>query len=104
MDFRLSWREAAALNRGRDRFAQFEGSRQYFTKADGSDFTEGELFIQADLARTLQRIADRRSGTGFLPAKRPTSWCGKCRRMGGIFTHEDLANYRSVWREPLQVQ
>jgi len=101
--FRLSWREAAALNRGRDRFAQFEGSRQYFTKADGSDFTEGELFIQADLARTLQRIADE-GRDGFYAGETADLMVREMQENGGIFTHEDLANYRSVWREPLQVQ
>ena len=101
--FILSWREASALNRSRDRFSTFEGSRMYFTKPDGEDFTEGERFIQTDLAHTLQRIA-REGRDGFYAGETADLIVREMQENGGIITHEDLQNYRSVWREPIQVQ
>lgn len=100
--FPLSWREASALNRSRNRFSQFDGSRMYFTKADGEDFYEGELFVQTDLAHTLQRIADN-GRDGFYAGETADLIVQEMQQNGGIITHEDLQQYRSVWREPIEV-
>ena len=100
--FRLSWREAGTLTRNRNRFSEFEGTKMYFTKADGEDFVEGELFVQTDLANTLQRIADN-GRDGFYAGETADLLVAEMESGGGIITHEDLANYRSVWREPIEV-
>ena len=100
--FRLSWREARALNSNKNRFSQFEGSAQYFIRADGEPWQEGDLFVQSELAATLQRISDR-GRDGFYAGETADLFVAEMQRNGGIITHEDLAAYRSVWREPLQV-
>jgi gamma-glutamyltranspeptidase / glutathione hydrolase len=100
--FPLSWREARSLNNSRGRFSQFEGSTMYFVRADNEPWREGDLFVQSDLAATLQRIADR-GRDGFYAGETADLFVAEMQRNGGIITHEDLANYRSVWREPLQV-
>jgi gamma-glutamyltranspeptidase / glutathione hydrolase len=100
--FHLSWREAQSLNNSRARFAQFEGSSRYFIRADGERFREGDLFVQSDLAATLQRIAEH-GREGFYGGETADLFVAEMQRNGGIITHEDLAAYRSVWREPLQV-
>lgn len=99
--FPLSWREASALNRNRDRFSTFESSTRYFTKPEGESFEEGELFVQTDLANTLIRIAQN-GRDGFYAGETADYIVAEMKRGNGIITHEDLQNYRSVWREPVR--
>lgn len=98
----LSWREAQGLNRNRDRFATFESSSRYFVHPQGLSYREGDLFVQLDLAHTLQRIADR-GRDGFYAGETADLLVAEMSANGGIITHEDLRNYRSVWRDALQV-
>lgn len=100
--FPLSWREAQALNRNRARFSNFESSTAYFTKPEGELFREGELFIQHDLANTLERIA-RHGRDGFYAGHTADLIVAEMKANGGIITHEDLERYESVWRPPLVV-
>lgn len=100
--FHLSWREATALNRNRSRFAHFASSEKYFTKPVGEEFKEGELFKQVDLAKALERIA-KYGRDGFYAGETADLIVAEMQNNGGIFTHEDLQNYRSVWRTPLVV-
>ena len=62
----------------------------------------GEAFLQPDLAKTLERIADkgRTSSTKAIP---PTCWWHRCSRTKGLITHQDLADYKVRWREPMRV-
>ncbi len=100
--FPLSWREATALNRNRARFESFASSKQYFVKPDGSDWKEGELFVQEDLAKTLERIA-RHGRSGFYDGETADLIVKEMQNNGGIISREDLAGYRSIWRTPLEV-
>lgn len=100
--FHLSWREANSLNRNRSRFSQFESSTKYFTKPEGEQFVEGELFKQEDLAKTLDRIAQN-GRDGFYDGETADLIVAEMQNNGGLFTHEDLKNYKSAWREPLKV-
>ncbi|NNC78395.1 MAG: gamma-glutamyltransferase [Woeseiaceae bacterium] len=61
----------------------------------------GELFRQAELAATLQRIADN-GVDGFYAGKTADLIVADMARGGGLITHEDLQRYRAVWREPLR--
>jgi gamma-glutamyltranspeptidase/glutathione hydrolase len=62
---------------------------------------EGGTFRQPDLARTLERIRDR-GADGFYGGDTADLLVAEMRRGGGIVTHEDLAAYTSVWREPVR--
>lgn len=61
----------------------------------------GSLLVQPNLARTLERIAER-GPAGFYAGETAghivAEMDGK-----GLITLEDLAGYRSVWREPLEM-
>lgn len=57
-------------------------------------------FRQAELARTLQRIADR-GAAGFYAGRTAELIAAEMRRGGGLITPEDLAAYRPQWRDPL---
>jgi gamma-glutamyltranspeptidase / glutathione hydrolase len=55
--FALPEPEARRIASSADRLSEFASSKSYFLKSDGSAYAPDELFVQADLARTLQAIA-----------------------------------------------
>ncbi|NUQ62315.1 MAG: gamma-glutamyltransferase [Pirellulales bacterium] len=82
-------------------FARFDGSRAVFLKADGSTYRPGELFQQADLARTYRSVAE--GGLDWFYrgpfARALGDWMAD---HGGLMTAGDLAGYRPQFRDPLQ--
>ncbi len=98
--FELGWQEANSLNRNRSRFEKYGGSARSFTKGDGGEWLEGDTLIQIDLAETLIRIAND-GRNGFYEGETARLFVEEMQRGGGIITHQDLRNYRSVWRDPL---
>jgi gamma-glutamyltranspeptidase/glutathione hydrolase len=67
----------------------------------GSPPAVGDTFRQPDLARTLERIRDE-GPDGFYRGDTADLLVAEMRRGGGILTHDDLASYRALWREPLR--
>ena len=61
----------------------------------------GARLVQADLARTLQRIADA-GRDGFYKGPVAEAIAREMREGGGIMTTPDLASYQPIWREPLK--
>ncbi|MDR1915675.1 MAG: gamma-glutamyltransferase [Synergistaceae bacterium] len=99
--FKLTAGGASSLNGSARYFNEFDGSKKYFTKADGTPFETGELFVQSDLADTLQRIVD--NGTdGFYKGRTAELIVEDMPKYNGIMTLQDLADYRAVWRDPAQ--
>ncbi|MDP6374894.1 MAG: gamma-glutamyltransferase [Pseudomonadales bacterium] len=91
---------ALAFERRKDQFARYPASAEVFTN-EGEPYTAGELFVQHDLARTLERIR-RRGRDGFYKGKTADLLVAEMERGGGLITHQDLEDYMSVWREPLR--
>ena len=91
----------ASLNGSKRRLALFETSAQQFLP-DGDAPAVGATFVQADLARTLQAIAD--SGPRiFYEGWIADSIVGEMQRGSGIIARSDLAVYQPVWREPITI-
>ena len=91
---------ARSLSRLQPRFAKYPGSVKAFTDKDGNPYRPGEVFRQPDLGDTLEGI--RRDGrAGFYAGKTADLIVAEMRKGGGLISHEDLAEYRSVWREPI---
>lgn len=90
------------LNRsmGGDRFKIFPSSDKVFNKLDGSSYDEGELFVQKDLAKTLELIAEKGSD-GFYKGSVADLFVKTMEEHNGMITHEDLANYQAVERAPV---
>lgn len=101
--YRLSWIQAQTLNNSRETLLKYESSRQYFTKPDSNQFKEGDLFIQKDLAATLERIAEN-GRSGFYSGETANMIVAEMERHGGLITHKDLQNYESKWRQPVRAQ
>jgi gamma-glutamyltranspeptidase/glutathione hydrolase len=98
--FALDESRSRSLGYAVQRLARFEGSRRQFLLADGSAPSVGTLFVQPDLARTLQAVAD--SGPRvFYEGYVADLIVAEMARGGGIMSKDDLAAYRAIWREPV---
>jgi gamma-glutamyltranspeptidase/glutathione hydrolase len=100
--FRLSWTQAKTLNDHAEAFKKYEASSRYFTKHNGEPYEEGDLFVQEDLAATLDRIA-RLGRSGFYSGLTADLIVEEMKKQGGLITYQDLSEYKSVWRKPIQV-
>ena len=61
----------------------------------------GERLVQADLAETFRRIAER-GAAGFYQGRTAELVEAEMRRGGGLITRDDLQRYRAVWRDPVR--
>jgi gamma-glutamyltranspeptidase / glutathione hydrolase len=87
-----------------EQFRQYPGSAKVFLqKNDGAPYGEGDLFRQPDLARTLELISAK-GRDGFYGGKTAALIVAEMQRGGGLITADDLRNYNSVWREPIEGQ
>lgn len=81
-------------------FQRFPSSNKIFTK-NGEKYSEGELLIQKDLARTLKLIRDNKSA-GFYTGEIADLIATDMKRNKGLITKTDLVKYQSKWREPIE--
>ncbi len=95
----LSRAEAELMNAFADRFARYPGTVRHFTQEGG--FEAGETFRQPELAAVLRRIRDD-GRDGFYRGETADLLVAEQQRGGGLITHEDLASYQPVEREPLE--
>lgn len=77
----------------------YPSSMAQFSK-DGSPYQVGDTFRQPDLAATLKRIATQ-GRDGFYKGQTADLIVAEMKRGDGLISKEDLAGYRSVWREPI---
>ena len=89
---------SASVAQNADLIAKFAGSGLFLT--DGHAPAPGVRFVQPDLARTLQAIADK-GADGFYRGPVADAVAAEMRRGHGTMTAADLAAYRPVWRTPL---
>ena len=72
-----------------------------FLKKDGSAYRQGDRFKQPELAKTLELISSK-GKDGFYTGKTADLIVAEMQRGRGLITAKDLADYRSVWREPIK--
>lgn len=77
----------------------FPASMAKFSR-DGAPYQAGDLWRQPDLARTLRLISER-GRDGFYKGPVAKKIAAEMEKGLGLITEEDLADYHSVWREPL---
>ena len=92
---------AGQFRRLRERFEPYPASLAKFTRADGDPLEAGDLFRQPDLAATLARIAEH-GRAGFYEGTTADLIVAEMAKGGGLVGHRDLAEYRSVWRQPVR--
>ena len=93
----LQWEEAADLH---DRhLTEFPESRRVFQR-NGNFYQPGDIFRQPDLARTLERIAEKPDD--FYHGALARELAAAMKKGGGLITADDLAHYEVKEREPVR--
>jgi len=90
------------ITREGERLARFPASRAQFL-VNGEAPPAGTRFVQPDLARTLQLIADSGSRV-FYRGSIAELIVQEMARGGGLITRADLARYRAKWRQPIGIR
>jgi gamma-glutamyltranspeptidase/glutathione hydrolase len=97
--WRLEKRDSIYFSNTIPLFSKYHSSMKIFTK-DGQPYSAGELFVQSDLAWTLEQIKE--SGRdGFYKGKVAELLVKQVTSLGGYFSLEDLEKYQPVEREPI---
>src|SRR5580700_8781342 len=97
--FPISEKLARQLGGERPELQQFTLSRRIFLN-DGKMFHPGDAFKQPELAATLKRIV-KNGAAEFYRGETAKMLVDDMRRMGGLITLEDLAQYQPKVREAL---
>ena len=91
--------QTGSLNHNREEFLRKNAVRPAFVK--DSLWKEGEILKQPELAETLERIRDN-GREGFYSGKTAELIIKEMKRSNGIISKQDLDEYGSVFRRPLQ--
>ncbi len=83
-----------------DAIGLFNGTTNF--EAHFGDMRPGINFQQPELAKTLERIADQ-GADDFYKGKTADLLVAQMQRDGGLITKDDLADYRTQWREPMRI-
>lgn len=95
--FTITKKQADDLNNATDRFRKVNNYKTIFDK----EWKAGDLLIQNELAKTLERIRDF-GKDGFYKGKTADFLVNYITELGGIITHEDLEKYEAIWRKPIE--
>ncbi|MEE7489018.1 gamma-glutamyltransferase [Methylobacterium oryzae] len=98
--FVLTRGDTDILESGTKLFAGQANVARIFLRPDGSPWKPGDRLVQADLARTLQAIADR-GADAFYKGAIPEAVEAASRAGGGLLTATDFAAYTVTQSEPL---
>ncbi|GAB3919749.1 gamma-glutamyltransferase [Mucilaginibacter myungsuensis] len=96
--FKVTKRLANDLNRNAADFAARNPGKKYFLK--DTQWQEGDILVQEDLARTLELIRDK-GRAGFYEGTVADMLVAEMKSGNGLMTKQDLKDYRSVWRKPI---
>lgn len=96
--FRLTTAEAEKLNGIRADVERYSTAPSWITQRNV--WHKGDTVVIDDLARTLERVRDN-GRDGFYAGATADSIVAEMQRGGGLISHDDLHNYRAVWREPV---
>ena len=65
-----------------------------------NQWSEGDVLVQKDLAKTLRKIAQN-GALGFYSGEIADLIVAEMKKNNGLITKKDLANYQSVYRDPV---
>jgi len=97
--WKLEKRDSIYLAENLQLFLKYPSSKMIFTK-NGEVYSTGDLFVQSDLARTLEQIKEK-GVNGFYKGNVADLLVKQVKSLGGIITLEDLEKYLPVEREPI---
>jgi gamma-glutamyltranspeptidase/glutathione hydrolase len=91
-----------SIEGSREMLYLFPASRRKFLPDNGHAPQPGTVWRQPDLARTLTAIRDQ-GRDGFYKGRVADLIVKEMELGGGLISHEDLANYKALWRDPVKV-
>jgi len=97
--YQVTEREAKQLNEEKIHFIRHNRMTPAFVRHE--NWEAGDWLLQKELAGTLRRIADH-GRDGFYAGTTAAYIVQEMARQHGLVTADDLKNYRSVWRAPLE--
>lgn len=97
--FQLEQRDSIYFSNAIPLFSKYPSSEKVFTK-NGLPYSTGELFIQPDLAWTLEQIKEN-GREGFYKGRVAQLLVEQVKSLGGYITLEDLEKYQPVERIPI---
>jgi gamma-glutamyltranspeptidase/glutathione hydrolase len=83
------------------RLVRFPASRTTFLPADRPP-APGSILRQPELGATLEAIRDS-GAAGFYRGRVADLLVAEMRRGGGVISLQDLADYRAIWRSPVEI-
>ncbi|MCA9729187.1 MAG: gamma-glutamyltransferase, partial [Candidatus Eisenbacteria bacterium] len=92
---------AVRLNARRQQLQRDPDAAKIFCRADSQLWSPGDRLQQGDLARTLEQIA-LKGRAGFYEGEVAEAIARTMRAGGGLITTDDLAAYRSRYRDPVR--
>jgi gamma-glutamyltranspeptidase/glutathione hydrolase len=97
----ISWHLHDAFKGYQDEWNLYPSSAKIFLHADGSFYQPDDLWVQPDLANTLERI-QKNGRDGFYKGRTADLIADFMAANGGIITREDLARYEAIERKPIR--
>ncbi|WP_315836584.1 gamma-glutamyltransferase [Bradyrhizobium prioriisuperbiae] len=92
---------ADTLPDGMKRFARWPSSAKLFARPDGTVLRDGDRLVQADLATTLEAIAEQ-GPAGFYQGTVANKLIAAIDKANGIMSLDDLKNYQPIVRKPVR--
>ncbi len=96
--FRITEAQAKKFNSRKEVFKQYNTSPNPYN--DDKIWKPGDKLVQKDLGKTMAAIRDN-GRAGFYQGWVADKIVEEMERGNGIISHDDLKNYKAVWREPL---
>lgn len=95
--FPITESQAEEFAEMQEQIKKFNPDKTYFIK---DKWVKGDVWVQEDLAKTLQLIRDK-GREGFYAGEVADHIVAEMIAGGGLISKEDLKNYQAQWREPL---
>ena len=96
--FKISERQAKEFESHKERFVKLNPTGAAIIK--NTTWKTGDLFVQEDLANTIERIANQ-GRDGFYKGRTADLLIAEMNKGKGIISHEDLTDYKAIWRSPI---
>lgn len=96
--FAITKQQAGEFNQYKPRFEKYNPNGAAIIKAD--TWNTNDIFVQQELAETLKRIAQE-GRDGFYKGKTADYIVAEMKRGNGIISHQDLIDYKAIWRDPI---
>lgn len=99
--FKITSYQARNYNNQKENFLRNNRNPETVRLLKEEEWKEGDLLVQKDLSATLKRIKDK-GRPGFYEGETAKLVVAEMEAGNGIISLEDLKNYESKWRDPVE--